>query len=242
MYRYHYRYLGSGEVTAMDRNKGKKVLAVEIILVLLLVVFIGPVAAVVLPADGGNMLTVSGVILPGGAPVAAFSATPLTGAVPLTVRFTDQSTNLPASWEWEYKPGSGSWTRFSTAQNPSFTFTAPGTCSIRLTATNTGGSDTSTKTDYITVASAIIPPVARFTQDNFIGRSPLTVHFTDHSRNNPTSYFWQFGDGSTSRDRDPVHTYSRTGFYVIREQVSNAAGSDTAFSAVVVLITGGRFW
>jgi PKD repeat protein len=172
------------------------------------------------------------------APVVQFSATPATGSAPLTVKFTDESTNTPTSWKWELQKDTGRWMRFATTKNPSYTFLSAGTYSIRLTAANKGGSDEETKIGFITVTTPVRPPVARFTQDFYIGSAPLTVHFTDRSLNDPTSFFWQFGDGSTSSDKNPYHTYTRAGFYVIRERVSNEAGSDTASSGVFILRNG----
>src|SRR5690606_39735886 len=93
-------------------------------------------------------------------PLAAFTGTPTSGYAPLSVQFTDQSSNNPTSWKWEYRKGSGSWTRFSTEQNPAFTLTATGTYSIRLTATNAGGSNTVAKTNYITATGTPAPPAA----------------------------------------------------------------------------------
>jgi PKD repeat protein len=173
-------------------------------------------------------------------PVAQFIGTPTSGNAPLTVQFTDQSTNSPTSWKWEYRKSTGSWSQFSTVKNPSYTFTATGTYSIRLTATNAGGSNSEIKTSYITVVTAVQPPVARFSQDKYYGRSPLTVHFTDHSLNNPTSYYWRFGDGGTSTETNPDHQFTRPGLYFIQERVTNAAGSDTAYS--VVAVTGTSWW
>lgn len=84
-------------------------------------------------------------------PVADFSGTPTSGEAPLSVAFTDSSTNTPTSWHWEKNDGSG-WVDFAgspTVQNPTELFAA-GTWDIRLTATNGGGSDLETKTSYIT--------------------------------------------------------------------------------------------
>ncbi len=94
---------------------------------------------------------------PVSAPVADFTGTPLTGTAPLSVAFTDASTNTPTSWLWEKNDGSG-WVNFAgtpTAQNPTESFAA-GTWSVRLTATNVGGSDTKTRTDYVTDS---VPPL-----------------------------------------------------------------------------------
>jgi hypothetical protein len=89
------------------------------------------------------------------APVAAFSGTPLSGTAPLSVVFTDSSTNTPTSWLWEKNSGSG-WVNFAgtpTVQNPTESFAA-GTWSVRLTATNAGGSDPEEKTNYVVVTAA----------------------------------------------------------------------------------------
>lgn len=88
-------------------------------------------------------------------PVANFTGTPLTGVTPLTVAFTDTSTFTPTSWAWEKNSGSG-WVAFAgtpTAQNPSEDLTT-GTWSIRLTATNAGGSTSFTRTSYVVVSAS----------------------------------------------------------------------------------------
>ena len=79
-------------------------------------------------------------------PVAAFIVTPMTGAVPLAASFRDQSTNTPTSWLWSFGDGATSRTR-----NPSHAYLAAGTYTVALTATNAGGSNTATKTGFITV-------------------------------------------------------------------------------------------
>lgn len=87
------------------------------------------------------------------APVAEFTGTPLTGAPPLSVTFTYSGTGgTPVSYSWEKNLDGGGWVAFAgtpTAQNPTESF-AEGTSSVRVTATNTGGSNTRTRTNYIT--------------------------------------------------------------------------------------------
>jgi len=79
-------------------------------------------------------------------PVAAFIATPTSGKAPLSVKFTDKSTNNPTSCLWKFGNGST-----STAQKPSYKYTKKGTYSVSLTVKNTIGSNTTTKSKYITV-------------------------------------------------------------------------------------------
>lgn len=196
-------------------------------------------AFLTIPAFAGNTLTVTGELVPTARPVANFTATPTSGYAPLTVQFTDQSSNNPTSWKWEYRKGSGSWTQFSNAQNPSYTFTAIGAYGIRLSVTNAAGSHSKTRMQYITV-TPLRKPIALFSQDKFAGRVPLSVGFTDRSLYNPTEYLWTFGDGTTSIEKNPVHTYARIGIFTVQLKASNAAGSDTARSIVIVMNT--RWW
>ena len=96
-------------------------------------------------------ITVTGGGSPGGeAPVAAFTATPLTGLAPLSVTFTDASANSPTAWSWESRPSGtdDTWTEFSTDRNATYTFET-GAYDIRLTVSNADGNDTATETQYI---------------------------------------------------------------------------------------------
>lgn len=89
------------------------------------------------------------------APVASFLAAGNSGTIPLTVTFTDTSTNSPTSWAWVFGDGGT-----STAQNPSHVYSVAGTYSVSLTATNAGGSSTSTQTNIITASSGAGVPGA----------------------------------------------------------------------------------
>jgi PKD repeat protein len=84
------------------------------------------------------------------APVAAFTASSLTGCAPLTVNFSDASQNSPATWAWDFDNNG---TTDATSQNPSHTYNTPGTYSVKLTVTNSSGSNTITQSSYITVVA-----------------------------------------------------------------------------------------
>ena len=75
-------------------------------------------------------------------PVGAFATSPSSGNAPLTVAFTDQSTNGPTAWAWNFDdPGSGS-QNTSTLRNPSHTFSSPGSYDVTLTPSNGAGTGT----------------------------------------------------------------------------------------------------
>ena len=81
-------------------------------------------------------------------PTAAFIASPLVSCTGV-VSFTDQSTNLPLSWDWDFGDGNG-----STDQDPVHAYAGPGTYTVSLTATNNNGSDTDTQVGLIEVLPA----------------------------------------------------------------------------------------
>jgi len=77
---------------------------------------------------------------------ANFTVNSTSGTVPMTVRFTDMSTSLPTAWNWSFGDGNR-----STLQNPVNTYLHPGIFSVSLNASNSGGSDSTVRTGYITV-------------------------------------------------------------------------------------------
>ena len=86
--------------------------------------------------------------IPSTAPFAAFTAVPRAGPVPLTIQFNDASMDA-TSWSWNFGDGSA----ISHLKSPSHVYTADGTYSVTLTATNSFGSSTITKSDYITTGT-----------------------------------------------------------------------------------------
>ncbi|MDA3912209.1 MAG: FISUMP domain-containing protein [Bacteroidales bacterium] len=64
-----------------------------------------------------------------------------------------------------------------------------------------------------------------------------TVQFTDISTNDPTDWQWDFGDGNTSTEQNPSHTYENEGTYTVSLTVSNAFGSDTETKTDYLIVT-----
>ena len=124
-------------------------------------------------------------------PVASFISNVTSGNAPLSVAFTDKSTGSPTSWKWTFGDGTT-----STAKNPTHKYSAKGSYTVILTATNAAGSNTITKSNYIKVTSASPTPVADFWGLTLSGKAPLNVVFTDTSTGSPTSWKWNFGDGT----------------------------------------------
>jgi len=159
------------------------------------------------------------------APVANFTATPLTGGVPLTVTFTDLSTNTPTSWLWNFGDPVNT---TSVEKNPTHIYSLPGNYSVELTATNDGGSNKTIRQGYI---FTYYPAVANFTgtpTSGSYGLSGLTVQFSDQSTGGVSSWNWSFGDGYYSEyntHQNPGHTYA-IGRYSVKLTVNNTFSSD----------------
>ena len=80
-------------------------------------------------------------------------------------------------------------------------------------------------------------PVADFSADPVVGEARLKVSFTDLSKNNPTSWLWDFGDGDTSTKQNPEHRYGDPGYYTVSLTVTNSAGSDKKIKENYIHVT-----
>jgi len=140
----------------------------------------------------------------GAAPVADFTATPTSGTAPLTVTFTDQSVNTPTSWQWDFGDGNT-----STQQNPTHIYNNAGTYTVNLTATNEYGSDSETKTGYITVTSG----------GGGGGGSDLEWV-------NVSGGTFQMGSNDGDSDEQPIHTVTLSSFEITKYEVTNGQFSE----------------
>ncbi len=82
-----------------------------------------------------------------------------------------------------------------------------------------------------------LPLQAEFSPDHMAGPGPLTVQFTDESFGGPTVWKWKFGDGSTSEEQHPSHTYTDPGTYNVMLTASNSNGSHSKTELACVNVT-----
>jgi PKD repeat protein len=102
--------------------------------------------------DMSTRFSRTALVRPHARPVAYFAGAPRTGAAPLTVRFTDTSANIPASWKWTFGDGSPV---NSTLKSPVHTYSRPGTYTVSLNVSNAVGFNKAIKTGYIIVKEPV---------------------------------------------------------------------------------------
>lgn len=76
----------------------------------------------------------------------------------------------------------------------------------------------------LTITVAVTTMSANFTADIRSGAAPLEVQFYDTSFGTPTGWKWDFGDGTTSGERHPKHTYTTAGIFPVTLTVTQNHG------------------
>jgi len=158
-----------------------------------------------------------------GAPQALFSSSTQYGCAPLVVQFTNQSGGNPTSFAWVFEGGSPG---TSSQPNPVVTYNAPGLYDVQLTVENPTGDDVLLLSEYIEVES---PTISGF---NFAVNG-LQTSFTNQSINS-TGSSWNFGDGFTSNETNPVHGYLADGTYTVTLISAGICGPDTSTAQVTI--------
>lgn len=154
-----------------------------------------------------------------------------TGCASYMINFIDQSIGNPISWNWSFPGGNPS---SSTLQNPQVNYSSIGSFPVTLQISNAFSSDTITYNNYVNISD--VPTMSANYTANY-----LTANFTS-SAGNASTILWNFGDGTTSTELNPVHTYATPGTYQVSVSATNSCGTTTQnMTAVVEIIPEGSF-
>ena len=170
--------------------------------------------------------------------MAVATANPTEGVAPLAVIFNSGGSTDDLgieSYFWDFSDG-----RTSANQNPNLSFNTPGEYIVSLTVTDAGGlSDTDTVTIIVSEPNSNQAPNAVASATPLSGNVPLEVTFTGSASTDDdavVSYAWNFDDGATSTEADPVHTYTNVGTYSAELTVADAEGL-TSTDSVTITVT-----
>ncbi len=179
------------------------------------------------------------VISPNQGPTALFLASVTSGPAPLNVSFdgglSSDPENDPLTYSWTFGDGGT-----ATGVTPSYQYNTPGVYTVTLTVSDGALSDQSTTT--ITVTAPNQAPTASFTATPTSGDAALFVSFdatgSSDPENDPLTYSWNFGDGSSGTGITTTHTYLAGGEFTVTLTVNDGAAIGTATTTITVQADG----
>ncbi len=174
--------------------------------------------------DCGTDMISQDVVIGPFTPQVGFGANIVAGCAPLTVTFTDQSTHAPTAWSWTFPGGTPA---TSTEQHPTVVYNSLGSYDVQLTASNAAGSSQLLQSNMITVEAS---PLAGFGS----AVNGPEAQFSNTTSGVSVSYSWDFGDGQTSNELNPLHAYAAPGIYNVYLTANNACGTSTVFQAITI--------
>jgi PKD repeat protein len=153
--------------------------------------------------------------------VADFSYFPEQPYVNTSVSFTDTSTadKKIVSWLWEFGDG-----ETSEDQSPTHRYQQPGSYTVKLTVTDEVGTKNSCEK---TINVTYPPPTASFEyspKENITVGLEIAFNDTSTPKENIESWYWDFGDNTTSTEINPKHTYNQSGTYTVKLTVTDKEG------------------
>lgn len=159
------------------------------------------------------------------------------GCQPAEIFFNNLSFPIDTTYDilWDFGDGGT-----STDISPTYTYENPGNYTVNVEITSPIGCETDTVFDeLITVLES---PVADF---SFTPSEPSnlnnTITFSDLSQRG-VGWTWDFGDGSRSQQRSPIHTYRDTGIYVIQQVVVHPSGCTDTLEQIIDIFPEVRYY
>lgn len=151
----------------------------------------------------------------------------------LTYYFKDLAKVLQGSilgWKWDFGDG-----QYGDSQNPTHTFARPGVYTVtQYIATSTGC--TSQSSQIIKVGGGIVPGPSCQAMFTFVQKPDRlkTIEFKNLSFGNISSVLWEFGDGYTSTEKNPTHTYSSNGLFFVKLTIRSTNCQNTTSMVIVI--------
>jgi PKD repeat protein len=162
-------------------------------------------------------------------PVANFTSNTTTICVGESITFTDQSTNTPTTWNWNFS----GLTPTSFIQNPNITFTTAGTYSVTLIATNADGSDSEIKTNYITVNA--IPQISSFSTTNIICNGDYSGQIIVNMSSGQSPFLYNMNNGGNQNSNTFNNLAAGNYSFIVTDNNTCSNTSSTSISQPSIL-------
>jgi gliding motility-associated-like protein len=177
---------------------------------------------VVQNANGTDSIIKNAYIQIFASPTVDFTGNPLTGCYPLPVQFNDLSTagnGTVNSWQWDFGDGNS-----STLQHPSHVYSAAGNYNVSLRVGNSSGCFTTvSRSQYVHINEGVHAAFTHSAPNSCT--PPVDISFQNQSTGTGVlGYEWDFGDGGSSTQANPVHQYTIAGNFSVRLIVTNSTG------------------
>jgi PKD repeat protein len=165
--------------------------------------------------------------------IVTIKAQPSSGPYPLEVAFNNTVANAAAgdlTYAWDFGDGST-----STDSAPTHTYEDEGVYSVVLTVTDSKDRTGTSSAPIHVSASATVEATITATPSS--GKAPLAVAFTSNVAGGtyPYTYAWDFGDGASSTEANPSHTYSESGIYNVKLTVTDSASRQVTSEVTVTV-------
>jgi PKD repeat protein len=188
----------------------------------------------------GRGLWESGILT--SAPVAEFTSDQTTIVTGCAVNFTSLSSGPPESYEWHFEGGTP---EFSPEKNPQgVVYETEGVFDVTLTVTNSLGTNTAVKEDYITVSATLLPGTD-FTVEQTAVCTNTPVTFLDQTLYCPIAWFWEFEpatvefvSGTTSNSQNPEVIFLENTSYTVSLTATNNIGEFTLTKPDYIAVGG----
>lgn len=169
--------------------------------------------------------SISQVVRTGAKPTANFKASPLDGCNSQPRNFNNQSLGSFTSSVWDFGDGT-----FSYTKNAQHRYTDTGWFSVKLTVSDNGCMDSVTFNKYLHIKS----PVAVQRHSVADCSDPYTINFKGYLSKGVQTWNWDFGDGGTASNSNPIHTYATNGTYIVTLTVQANGCTDVAVDTAFI--------
>lgn len=193
------------------------------------------VKLVVRNANGANGITKNAYITVYPSPIVSLTADATVACIPAAINFTGNATTQGgtiSSYAWDFGDSST-----STVQNPQHTYTKTGYYNVSFSATSSNGCvGRTTRYRYIRMVAGI---AANFTSTPPAQcTAPFSVAFTNESSGPGTlTYQWDFGNGNTSTDKNPVNIYNANGNFQVKLTTTSSYGCVSTIDSMIPVST-----